>query len=135
MVGKLSIADHIRQTHIRFKNIIEYESYINAFDQDYESEFAIFNGQVYKKDTPRFNLVNRSQYGNGCDFKHEFIEYRGKKCFTPTKGFCSIKCINFLTVEGFKQQYLDCIRNEKRRSNSMTMDRIQPFCKANNTNL
>ena len=33
---------------------------------------------------------------------------------------------NFLTGEDYKQQYLDFIRNEQRRSNMMTMARIQP---------
>ena len=80
LVGELSFGDHIRQTHIRFRNINDYESYINAIDQDCESEDAIFNGYIYKINTPQFNLVNRSQYGNGCDFKHESIEYRGIKC-------------------------------------------------------
>ena len=51
------------------------------------------------------------------------------------KGYCFIKCINFLTGQDYKQQYLDFIRNEKRRSNIMTMARIQPFCKANNIDL
>ena len=46
MVGKLSIADQSRETHIRFRNIDDFDSYINAFDQDYESEDAIFNGYV-----------------------------------------------------------------------------------------
>ena len=46
MVGELSIADHIRQTHIRFRNINDYESYINAIDQDYESEDATFNDYI-----------------------------------------------------------------------------------------
>ena len=44
MFGELSIGDHIRQAHIRFRNINDYEKYINAIDQDYESEDAIFNG-------------------------------------------------------------------------------------------
>ena len=35
----------------------------------------------------------------------------------------------------YKQQYLDFIRNEERRSNIMTKARIQPFCKASNINL
>ena len=34
MVGEISITDNIRQTHIRFRNIIEYGSYNNAIDQD-----------------------------------------------------------------------------------------------------
>ena len=44
MIGRLKIADHIRETHIRFRNITDYEAYINSIDQDYESEDAIFIG-------------------------------------------------------------------------------------------
>ena len=40
-----------------------------------------------------------------------------------------------MTGQDYKQQYLDFIRNEKRRTNIMTMARIQPFCRANNINL
>ena len=65
MVGKLSVGDQIRETQFRFRNITDYEANINAIDQDYESEESIFNGYIYKMDTPQFNLVNRSQYGNG----------------------------------------------------------------------
>ena len=97
MVGSLKVGDQIRQTDIRFRNISEYEAYNKAIDQDYESEDAIFNGHIYKINTPQFNLVNRSQYGNGCGFKNEIIEYRGNNCFIPTKGYCFVKCINFLT--------------------------------------
>ena len=49
--------------------------------------------------------------------------------------YCFIKCINSLTGEDYKQQYLHFIRNEKRRSNIMTKARIQPFCRANNSSL
>ena len=33
-IGESSIADHIRQTHIRFRNVADSESCINAVDQD-----------------------------------------------------------------------------------------------------
>ena len=36
-VEKMKISDQIRTTHIRFGNITDYRSYINALDQDYES--------------------------------------------------------------------------------------------------
>ena len=52
----------------------DFEAYINAIDQDYESGDAIVNGHIYKINTPQFKIVNRSQYVNGCDFKHEIIE-------------------------------------------------------------
>ena len=44
MVEKLSIADQIHQTHIRFRNISDYEASIMAIDQDYESEDSVFKG-------------------------------------------------------------------------------------------
>ena len=135
MVGNLKVGDQIRQTHVRFRNMDDFEAYINSIDQDYDSDDSIFNGYIYKIDTPQFKNVNRSQYGNGCDFKHEIIEYRGINCFIPTKGYCFVKCVNFLTGQDYKQQYLEFIRNEKRRSNIMTKARIQPFCRANNINL
>ena len=135
MIGNLKIGDQIRQTHIRFRNMDDFEAYINSIDQDYDSDDSIFNGYIYKLDTLQFKKVNRSQYGNGCDFKQEIIEYRGNNCFIPTKGYCFVKCINFLTDRDYKQQYLDFIRNEKRRSNIMTKARIQPFCRANNINI
>ena len=75
MVGSFGVGDQNRQTHIRFRNIADYEAYINAIDQDYESEDSIYNGYSYKTDTPQFDLINRSQYGNGCDFKHKITEY------------------------------------------------------------
>ena len=71
----------------------------------------------------------------GIIFTHEIIEYRGNKCFIPTKGYWFVKCINFITGKDFKQQYLDFIRNENKRTNTMTKARLQPFCRANNINL
>ena len=131
----MKVGDQIRQTHIRFGNIDDYESYIIAIDQDYESEDAIFNGYTYKIKTPQFNRANRSQYGIRCEFKHEIFENRGNNCFIPTKGFCFVKGNNYLTGQDYKQQYLDFIRSEQRRSNIMNKARSQPFCRANNNNL
>ena len=131
MVGNLKVGNQIRQTHVRFRNMNDFAAYINSVDEGYDSDDCIFNGYNYKIDTPQFNKVKRSQYGNGCDFKHEIIENRGNNCFIPTKGYCFIKCKNFLTGEDYKQQFLEFIRNEKRRSNIMTKARIQPFARAN----
>ena len=87
------------------------------------------NGYIYKINSPQFNKVNRSQFGNGCSFDKKIIECQGNNCFIPTKGYCFVKCINFLTGQDYKQQYLDFIRNEKRPSNIRTMARIQPCLK------
>ena len=114
MVGFFVIGGQNRQTHFASRNIADYEAYINAIDLDYESEDAIFNGSIYKIDTPQFILVERSQYGNGCDFKHKIFEYQGQNCFIPAKVYSFVKCIIFLTVQDFKQQYLDFIKNGKK---------------------
>ena len=135
MVGSLKNGDHIGQTHIRFRTITVFEQNINAIDQDYESEDAIFNSYVYKLNTPQFFGVNRSPFGNGCDFKHEIIEYRGNNKNIPTKGFCFIKCNIFLIGKDYKQQKLNFIRNGDRRSNFMTRDRIQPCLRKLGVNL
>ena len=58
IVGSLKFADQIRQTHIRFRNITDYKAYINSIDEGYDAEDAIFNGYIYKINTPQFNLVN-----------------------------------------------------------------------------
>ena len=126
MVGKLKVRDQIRQTHIRFRKMDDFESYINSFDEGYDVDDCIFNGYIYKLITPQFNKVNRSQYGNGCNFDTIIVEYRNNNCFIPTKGYCFVKCINFLTGQDYKHQYFDFIRNAKRRCNFMTMARIQP---------
>ena len=102
MIGKLSVGDQIRTTHVRFGNNTDYETYINSVDEGYDAEDAIFNGYLYKIKSPQFNSVNRSQYGIGCDFKNELIKYRGDNCFIPTKGYYFVKFINFITGEDYK---------------------------------
>ena len=64
----------------------DFEAYINAIDEGYDAEDAIFNGYIYKLDTVQFNKMNRSQYGNGCSFDKIIVENRGNNCFIPTKG-------------------------------------------------
>ena len=135
MVGNLKVGDRILDTHIRFRNIDNFEAFINSIDQDYDSEDAIFNGYIYKLDTPQFNLVNKSHYGNGCCFDKIIVEYQGNNCFIPMKGYCFVKCIKYLTGQDYKQQYLDFIRNQKRRTNIMTMARIKPCLRKLGINL
>ena len=69
-VGKISVCDQIRPTHFRFRNIIDYEAYINSIDEGYDPEDSTFNDYLYMISTRHFNLVNRSQYGNSCAFQH-----------------------------------------------------------------
>ena len=95
MVGKLPVGDQIRETDNTFRNKAAYEAFINAIDQDYDSEDAIFKGYIYKHNTPQLKLVNRSQYGKDCSFDKITVEYPGNSCFIPTKVYCFIKCIFF----------------------------------------
>ena len=85
MVGTLQIGDQLRQTQIRLRNITNFEAYITSIVKGYDAEDATLNGFFYKLDTPQFNIVRRSQCGNGCNFKHEIIEYQGNICFIPKK--------------------------------------------------
>ena len=55
MVGNLKVGDQIRQTHIRFRNMDDYEAYINTIDEGYDAEDAIFKGCIYEINTPQFN--------------------------------------------------------------------------------
>ena len=135
LIGNLKVGDQIRKIHSRFRNMNSFESYIKSIDVDYDADDSIFNGYIFKIDTPMFNKVNRSQYGNGCSFDKIIIEYQGNNCYIPTKVYCFIECFNYLTGQDYKQQYLKFIRSEKRRSNIIPKARIQPFCRANKINL
>ena len=42
MDGNLKVGDHIRDTRVRFRNINDYEAYINKIDQEDESDIAFF---------------------------------------------------------------------------------------------
>ena len=67
MVGSSKVDDQIRQTQTRFRNISDYEAYINAIDEGYDAEDAIFNGYSYEINTPQFILVNRSDLNTVMD--------------------------------------------------------------------
>ena len=92
--GSMVIGPTEHKTNNRFKNMDDFENYINAIDIDYDSEVVTFTGYFYKSNTPHFDRVNRSQYGRSPDFKQDFVEYTGNNCCIPTGGNCFIKCIN-----------------------------------------
>ena len=95
MVGTLKVGDQLRQTHIRFRNMINFETFINRIDEGYDADDNIFNGYIYKINTPQFNKVNRSQYGNGCSFDKIIVEYCGKNCFIPTNDIVLLNVLIF----------------------------------------
>ena len=98
LIGSMLVGDLEQKTNIRFKNVDDFESYINAIDNSgYDSDDVIFTGWLYKLNTPELKKVNRSQYGRGTDFKQVIVEYIGNNCYIPTSGNCLIKCINYFT--------------------------------------
>ena len=135
MVGSLKVGGQLRQTHIRLRNKNDYESCIKAIDEGYDAENTIFIGYNYHLNTPKIILVKRSKYGNGCDFKHQIVEYRDDNCYKTSNGYYFIKCIKFISGEDYKEQYQDSFRKEQRQSNTMTMAHIQPRSRKLGVNL
>ena len=133
LIGSMLVGEVEQKTNIRFKNVDDFESYINAIDNSgYDSEDVIYTGWLYELNTPEFKKVNRSHYGRGADFKQDIVEYIGNNCYIPTSGNCFIKCINYFTKKDYTQEFLTFIRTEQRRSNVMTSARVQPFCRKYN---
>ena len=52
--GLLVIGPIEHKTNIRYKNMDDFESYLNAIDIDYDSEYVTFFSYVYKLNTPQF---------------------------------------------------------------------------------
>ena len=111
LIGSMLVGEIEQKTNIRFKNVDDFESYINAIDNSgYDSEVVIFTGWLYKLNTLEFKKVNRSQYGRGTDFKQDIVEYIGNNCYIPTSGNCFIKCINYFTKKDYTEEFLTFIR-------------------------
>ena len=135
LIGKMIIGPVEHKTNIRFKNMDDFERYINAIDIDYNSDDVIFTGYVYKLNTPQIKVVKRSAYGKGTNYKQEIVEYHGRNCYIPTSGMCLIKCINYFTKKDYTEELLTFIRSEQRRSNVMTSARVGSFCRKHNINI
>ena len=136
LIGSMLVGEIEQKTIIRFKNVDDFENYINATDNSgYDSEDVIFTGWLYKLNTPEFKKVIRSQYGRGTDFKQDIVEYIGNNCYIPTSGNCFMKCINCFTKKDYTEEFLTFIRTEQRRSSVMTSARVQRFCRKLNINI
>ena len=132
--GLMIIGPIEHKTNIRFKNMVDFESYINAIDIDYDSEDVVFTDYKYKLNTPHFKVVKRIRYGRGTNYMQEIVEYHGQNCYIPTSGMRFIKC-NYFTKKDYTEVFLTFIRSEQRRSNVMTSARIQPFCRKYKINI
>ena len=62
--GSMLIGPVEHKTNIRFRNMDEFENFINAMDIDYDSEDVTFYKFVhlfiYKLNTPQFKVVNEA---------------------------------------------------------------------------
>ena len=121
--GLMVIGSIEHKTNIRFKNMDDFESYINAIDVDYDSEDVTFTGFIYKLNTPQFKVVKRSAYGKGTNYMQENVEYHGQNCYIPTSGDWFIKCIKYFNKKDYTEEFQNFIRTEQRRSNVMTSAR------------
>ena len=130
--GKMIIGPIEHKTNIGFKNLYDFQRYINAVDVDYDSEDVIFTGYVYKLDIPQFKVVQRSAYCKGTNHMQEIVEYLVNNCYIPTSGMCFINCINHFTKKDYTEEFLTF---HGKRSNVMTSARIQPFCRKYNINI
>ena len=58
--GKMIIGAVEHKTNIRYKNMNDFENYLNAIDIDYDSDDVTLTGYVYKLDTPNSKLLNEA---------------------------------------------------------------------------
>ena len=107
--GKIIIGPIEHKTNYRFKNMNNFERYINTIDFDYDSEDVTFTGYISKINTPQFKVVKRSAYGKGTNYMQEIVEYCGQNCYIPTSGMCFIKCINYFTEKDYAEEILTFI--------------------------
>ena len=101
------------KTIIRFKNIEDFESYLNAIAIEYDSEDVTFTAYVYILNTPQFNVVKGSAYGKCTNYMQEIVEYHGQNCYIPTSGHCFIKSIKYFTQKENTEEFLTFIRSKK----------------------
>ena len=126
---------YVLETNIRFRNMDDFEKYMNAIDVDYDTEDVTFTGFVFELITPQFNVVNQRAYAKITNSLQEVVEYRGQNCFIRISGMCFIKCINYFTDKDYKKEIQDFIKIEKYRSGVMASARIQPLCRKYNINI
>ena len=74
--GLIVIGTVERKTNIRFRNLDDFEIYINAIDFDYDNEDVIFTGYVDKSNTLQFKSVKRSAYAKGTNYMKDMVEYK-----------------------------------------------------------
>ena len=118
-----------QKTNVRYKNLDDFESFINAIDTDYDSEDVTFTGYVYKWKTPQFKIAKRSCYGKGTNYMQEIVESHRQDCYILTTGHCFMKFNVYFSKKDYTEEFLTFIRTNDYQSGVMASARIQPFCK------
>ena len=73
--GSMLIGKKDQKANIRFRNVDDYEKYINAIDNGgYDCEDVIFSGRLCKLNISEFNKGKGSQFGKGIGFKQNIVE-------------------------------------------------------------
>ena len=103
--GKMFIGPIEHITNIRFKNMDDFEGYMNGIDVGYDSEDVTFAGYVYKLNTPPFKFFKRSAYGKGTKYMQEIVEYHGQNYYIATSRMCFTKCINYFTKKFIQKNF------------------------------
>ena len=80
------------KTDNRFKNMDDFENYINAVDNHFDREDVTSFVYVYKLKTSHFKVVKRNAYAKGVIYMKEIVDYRGHNCYIPPSGMSFIKC-------------------------------------------
>ena len=133
--GSMIIGPIEHKTNIRFENMDDFETFIDAIGVHYDSEDVTFTGYVFNFNTLQFNRVSRSPYARGTICRQDIFEFIGNNCFIPTSGKCYIKYNDYFTEKDYTEEFLTFIGTEQRRSHVMTSARIQPFCRKYNINI
>ena len=115
LIGLMIVGPVEHKTNIRYNNMNDFKSYINAKGIDYDSEDVNFTGYLSKMKTPQFKVVKRSAYVKDTNYMQEIVEYHGRNCYIPTSGMCFIKCNIYFTRKDYSEEFLTLIRSKKRK--------------------
>ena len=118
-----------------FKDKQALKERIEKIENSYDKSLPITFTGVMKKYIRKHKMVNRSEYGTGCDSFSKIIEYKGRLCFIPEENECFIKCVNYIAKVDLTNEYRDFIKQSLRRKNIMTRAKIQPFFRKYNIDL
>ena len=93
------------KTNNRFENLADYETYVNAIDDDYDSEDVMLTGWVNSLKSTQFKLVERNSYGKGAVFKQIFVDVLGNNTYIPPSGYCIMKFIHLIIGNHYEQEF------------------------------